>query len=294
MENVKIAQVCGLCAGCRNAIDTTINELKNGRSVTIFKEIVHNKNVNSYLSSLGANYQEDISKLSPTDLIIVRAHGEPPETYEVFEKNGIQYRDCTCKNVVRIHEIVSEYSALGYKTIIIGKYKKTVHPEVYGTLGWAGEDVVLIEEAEDLEKLKNVFGQKLNLVCQTTFNIEKAEKLIAQIENIAQQNNCDLVVNKTLCMAQKVINKTSAELAKQSDVMIVVGGKTSSNSLELFNNVKTICPSVFIEDIYAYKDALKEAGVILNQSTRVGITAGASTMKEELVELKKMIEQEME
>ena len=76
--------------------------------------------------------------------------------------------------------------------------------------------------------------------------------------------------------------------------MIVVGGKNSSNSKELFNNVNTICTSVFIENINDYKDALKEAGIVLTPQMQVGITAGASTMKEELLELKKIIEKDLE
>ena len=75
--------------------------------------------------------------------------------------------------------------------------------------------------------------------------------------------------------------------------MIVVGGSNSSNSIELFKNVSSICPSIFIEDIYSYKDALKETGLEITSQTRVGITAGASTRKEELVELKKLIEKDL-
>ena len=264
MENVKIAQVCGLCAGCKHAIDTTIKELKSGNSVTMFKEIVHNKNVNNLLASLGAKQEDCLEKLSAEDIIVIRAHGEPPSTYKSLNKRNIQYRDCTCRNVVEIHNIVSEYAKKGFLTIVIGKYKSALHPEVLGTVGWAMDDVVLIEDQEDLDKLRLVKNKKWLLVCQTTFNIAKAEELIAQIENKAKDKACELVVKKTLCMAQKVINQTSANLAKDCDVMIVVGGASSSNSKELFANVSSICPSVFIEDIKTYKDALAKVGIKLN------------------------------
>ena len=81
MVSVNIAKVCGLCAGCTFAVKTTENEIRKGKSVTIFKEIVHNKNVNAYLNSIGASCEEDINKLTKNNTIIVRAHGEPPETH---------------------------------------------------------------------------------------------------------------------------------------------------------------------------------------------------------------------
>ena len=123
--------------------------------------------------------------------------------------------------------------------------------------------------------------------------MKKTDELIEKIEKATKENSCELVVNKSLCSAQKTINEFSAELASQSDVMIVVGGLNSSNSLELFKNVSSICPSIFIEDINLYKDALESAGLKILADTRVGITAGASTRKEELVALKQLIENDL-
>lgn len=293
MENIKISQVCGLCAGCTRAIDTAVKEVESGKKVTIFKEIVHNKNVNSYLESIGAKCEESIENLTSDSVVIIRAHGEPPETFEYLKNKGIDFRDCTCLNVSKIHELVKEYSEKGYVIIILGKHKKALHPEVFGTIGWAKTDVVLIESSEDVEKLKELKNDKFYLVCQTTFNMKKADELISEIQDVLKANNTELVVNKSLCLAQKTINEFSAKLATESDVMIVVGGSNSSNSIELFKNVSLICPSIFIEDIYSYKDALKDAGLEITSQTRVGITAGASTRKEELVELKKLIENDL-
>ena len=293
MENIKISQVCGLCAGCTRAIDTAVKEVESGKKVTIFKEIVHNKNVNSYLESIGAKCEESIENLTSDSVVIIRAHGEPPETFEYLKNKGIEFRDCTCLNVSKIHELVKEYSEKGYAVIILGKHKKALHPEVFGTIGWAKTDVVLIESSEDVEKLKELKKDKFYLVCQTTFNMKKADELISEIQDVLKANNSELIVNKSLCLAQKTINEFSAKLATESDVMIVVGGSNSSNSIELFKNVSSICPSIFIEDIYSYKDALKDAGLEITRQTRVGITAGASTRKEELVELKKLIEKDL-
>lgn len=293
MENVKISQVCGLCAGCTRAIDTAVKEIESGKKVTIFKEIVHNKNVNSYLEAIGAKCEESLENLTSDSVVIIRAHGEPPETFENLKNKGIDFRDCTCFNVSKIHKVVKEYSEKGYVIIILGKHKKAIHPEVFGTIGWAKTDVVLIESNEDIEKLNELKNEKFYLVCQTTFNMKKADELISEIQEVLKSNNSELVVNKSLCSAQKTINEFSAKLAAESDIMIVVGGVNSSNSIELFKNVSSICPSIFIEDIYSYKDALKEKGLEITNQTRVGITAGASTRKEELVELKNLIEKDL-
>ncbi len=290
--NIQIAEICGLCAGCKNAIGTTVKEIESGHSVTIFKEIVHNKNVNTYLHNMGADCLEDITTLNKSDTIIIRAHGEPPETYEYLDSNGYRYRDCTCPNVTRIHNQVREYSDKGYKVIIIGKYQKALHPEVLGTIGWANSETILIETMEDISKLDNHTNEKFYLVCQTTFNTEKAEKLISAISDKINIQNSEIVINKSLCGAQKAINESSVKLAKECDIMIIVGGANSSNSLELYNNVKRYCPSIFIEDIYLYRETLQRENLTITPTTRVGITAGASTRKEELVELKELIEKD--
>lgn len=290
--NIQIAEVCGLCAGCKNAINTTIKEIESGKNVTIFKEIVHNKNVNKYLKDMGAECIDNIDKLSNQKTIIIRAHGEPPATYEYLDQNGFTYRDCTCPNVTRIHNLVREYSDNDYKIIIIGKYQKALHPEVLGTIGWANSEVILIESVDDISKLDTYTSDKFYLVCQTTFNTEKAETLINLIEAKLISQNCELVTNKSLCGAQKVINESSVKLAKACDIMFVVGGANSSNSLELYNNVKNYCTSVFIEDIYLYNDALEKDNIKITNNTRIGITAGASTRKEELTELKTLIEKD--
>ena len=244
MENIKISKICGLCAGCQNAINVSNSELEKGNKVTIFKEIVHNKNVNQKLIDAGAVFAEKLEDLKNDSTIILRAHGEPPETYDYLNKNNISFKDCTCPRVAKIHEQVSKFSQKGYQIIILGKHKKNLHPEVLGTIGWSKTNCVLIESDDDLKQLENIKNEKLYLVCQTTFNIKKADELIFQIEQISKTNNCELVINKSICDAQKLINNSSAELAKNSDVMIVVGGKNSSNSLELFTHIQTLLSTI--------------------------------------------------
>lgn len=290
---IKIAEVCGLCAGCKRAIVSTQEEIKKGNKVTIFKEIVHNKNVNNLLQNLGAKTEEDINNLTSDSVVIIRAHGEPLETYKNLKDRNINFVDCTCFNVEKIHKDVEKFYSLGYTIIILGKHKSKLHPEVLGTLGWANNHAILVEDEEDLIKLKDI-NKKIYLVCQTTFNINKADFLIEEIMKIANYKNLELVVNKSICNANILINKSSKELAEKCDVMIVVGGKNSSNTKELFNNIKTICPTIMVEDIKDYKHELMLNKILINSNSKIGITAGASTMREELFELKGLIEKDYE
>ena len=292
MENIKISKVCGLCAGCTFAINTTKNELNKRKPVTIFKEIVHNKNVNYLLHTLGAKCEDDISKLNSSETIIIRAHGEPPSTYAYLNSIGANYVDCTCPNVKAIHNLVKKHYDNGYKIILLGKFHTTMHPEVLSTNGWANNDAILIENEHDLKKLDNQSNNKFYLVCQTTFNISLADELINKIKTILEPHN-ELIINKSICLAQKTINEYSVKLAHDSDIMIVVGGKNSSNTKELYNNLIQYKPTILIENITEYKDALKDIGIKLSPSTKVGITAGASTMREELESLKTLIEYDL-
>lgn len=295
MDNILISKTCGLCAGCKNAIETAEKQVQVS-PVALFKEIVHNKNANNFLTSKGVRIIESLEDANAGECVILRAHGEPPETYDYLTKNNLDFIDCTCPNVTKIHNLVTEFSKKGYKIILIGKYGKTtgkIHPEILGTIGWCESEPILIEDAEDIEKFKTSSDKRFYLICQTTFNEAKADELICKISDISKSQNKELIVNKSICGAQKAINISSVNLAKSSDVIIVVGGKNSSNSIELFNNIKNYTQAIFIEDITTWFDELVKNQIKIDKDTKIGITAGASTLKEELVALKNLIEKKV-
>lgn len=294
MENIKIAEVCGLCAGCMHAINTTIHKLKSSNNVVIFKEIVHNKNVNQMLKNLGATTKENIEELTSNEKVILRAHGEPPETYDYLTKNNIEFEDCTCVNVKNIHTKVQEFFENGYQVILLGKYKSKMHPEVLGTNGWTNYESILVEDESDLEHIKNSPAEKFYAVCQTTFNESKADKLLEQIENLVLGQNKQIVINKSICGAQKAINKSSAKLAQQCDLVLVVGSSNSSNTVELFNNVSQITKAVFVDEIQNWQNILNDNNINISRDTKIGITAGASAMREDLETLKTLISDYLE
>lgn len=293
MENIVIANVCGLCAGCKRTINLVKEAIDKYGDVTIFKEIVHNTNVNNMMCEWGAKTETELTNLKPNSQVIIRAHGEPIKTFNYLKEKGISYVDGTCPNVARIHNLVHEYSQKGYDVVIIGKHKPLTHPEVEGTIGWVTTNCFVVQDSDDVNELFSKINNKLYLVCQTTFNMAHADELIDLITNLSLKNNVELVVNKSICNAQKQINLSSVEMAKNVDVVIVVGGKKSSNSKELYNNIKTICPAIFIENVNDYKNELNNQNIVITKNTKIGLTAGASTLKEELIELKQLIQNDL-
>ena len=281
---VYISKTCGLCYGSNNAITKTKEALKENKNVVLYKEILHNKNVMSELENNGAVTKNSLEEINFNDYVIIRAHGEPYSTFEYFKNNNIKYLDCTCPNVKAINYLVKEKENAGFKIIIIGKHN---HPEVIATAGWCTSPFI-IEEEQEIENIDLSFD-KYYLVVQTTFSKDKALYLIDKISN-ALKEKC-FEYRNTICNAQKNINDVSFELAKNVDVMIVIGGRNSSNSKELYNNMSTIVKTYFIENPVEVLNLIKENKLLINQ--KIGITAGASTMQEDILKTQELIEKNL-
>ena len=294
-QNIKIANICGLCAGCKHAIETAISSHNKYNNVVIFKEIVNNKNVCNKLANMGITMIDNLQDIPQNSTVVLRAHGEPPHVYDFLRQNNINYVDCTCINVSKIHANVKKYSEDGYTIALIGKYGKhgKMHPEILGTKGWSKTPVIHIEDLEDTYKIKQCITKKIYLCVQTTFNARLANEIIKKITHICKEQNIRLEVNNSVCGAQLAINKSAQELAKQCDVMIIVGGKNSSNAKELYNNINKMCPSIFIENINLWQNEFAANNIILHKNIRIGISAGASTLRDELIKLQCFIEFEI-
>lgn len=283
---VQISKICGLCYGSNNAINKTRETLEKEKNVVIYKEILHNQNVIKELVNNGVILKNDINEINPNDFVIIRTHGEPYCTFSYFKRKNIRYLDCTCPNVKTINYLVKEKDESGYKIIIIGKRN---HPEVIGTSGWCTSPI-LIENKDDLKTL-NLSLEKYYLVVQTTFSKDKAELLIKKIKHIMDKSNKIFEYRNTICNAQKNINLASIDLAKNVDIVIVLGGKNSSNSKELFANVSAIKEAYFIENPYESLELIENKKII--KGKRIGITAGASTLKEDILKTKELIENKL-
>ena len=274
-------KIYGTCAGANKAIETAykLKKENTNKNIYIYKEILHNPYIIKELEKDNIKCIDDLKILTKDDILIIRAHGEPKETYDYLEENNIEYYDATCTNVLKVHNIAIEKQKNGYKVIIVGK--KT-HPEVIGTNGWINNEGIIIETKNDYKDLNK--SDKYFIVCQTTVSHKKLQELL----NYMNENNISYEVENTICNAQKLIQTSSIALAKQMDIMFVIGGKESSNTKELYNLCNEVTKTYYFSDIKDFFNFIKKEKYTLN--TKIGFTGGASTPKEQIKEYANLLE----
>ncbi len=297
---VRLAESAGFCFGVRRAVDTVYEQLKTGARIYTYGPIVHNEEVVKELEALGvavSGDEEELVKIAQqyaeagentvtgetadkesasdntgTDAdkalrpkVIIRAHGVPRRIRDLIENSGMECVDATCPFVKNIHRIVEQESAEGKHIIIVGD---PVHPEVEGIVGWCNGPVTVIETAEEASKISILNNKKVCVVSQTTFNYNKFQTIVEILE---QKGYNDKVVN-TICNATEVRQRSARALAASADVMIVIGGKHSSNTRKLYDICCEECANTY------FIQTLDDLHLELPRSVRlVGITAGAST-----------------
>lgn len=278
---ISISKICGTCLGAMNAINIAKRLANEGKKVYVYKEILHNKTVIDSLEKLGILCIEDLNDVK-NGVVVIRAHGEGKATYDYLESHNIEYYDATCKNVIRVHEQINDKYNSNYSIIIIGKKN---HPEVIGSNGWCDNTAIIVENEEDIDSIKDL-NDNVFIICQTTFSKDKALKFHEKILEKYKNKNIEFV--DSICNASMTIQKSAIELAKTSDLMIVIGGKNSSNTKELFNVCSKYCDSYLLSDINELLEFLSNHSEI-NLDTNIGITAGASTIRSEIEDFKNLI-----
>ena len=274
-------KIYGTCTGANKAIEVAykLKKENTNKNIYIYKEILHNPYIIKELEKDDIKCIDDLSLLTKNDILIIRAHGEPKETYDYLEKNNIEYYDATCTNVLKVHNIAIDKKNNGYKIIIVGK--KT-HPEVIGTNGWINNEGIIIEKKDDYKKLNK--NDKYFIVCQTTVS----HKILQELLNYMNENNISYEIENTICNAQKLIQTSSITLAEQMDIMFVIGGKESSNTKELFNLCNEVTKTYYFSDIKEFFNFIKKEKYTLN--TKIGFTGGASTPKDQIKEYANLLE----
>lgn len=284
---IYIPKICGTCKGSTKALNLVYDiyekeiQKDNPKKIYILKEILHNPKVIEELNDLGIETLENLDNITKNDIVIIRAHGETKEIIDYLENNDIEYYDATCPNVERIHKNVLEKYKNDYEIIIIGKKE---HPEVIGTNGWCDNHGVIIESIDDIDKINPKMDKKY-IICQTTFNKEKFNKLVSNIEEIFEGK--EIIVENSLCNAVESICKSSCDVAKKCDLMFVIGGKNSSNTKELFNRVNEIIKSYMFSNINEFYEFIKKENISSNLN--IGITGGASTPIKEIYNYKYLL-----
>ena len=266
---VNVASSAGFCFGVKRAVEMVYNEIENSDNIYTYGPIIHNEEVVKDLESKGVKVISEESDFAeiPNGTVIIRSHGVGKSTYEMLEKCGHKIIDATCPFVKKIHNIVKEASEKGEQVVVIGN--KT-HPEVVGINLWCSENkpAITIENTDEAHDFDIPKDEKVCIVSQTTFNLNKFNELVEILKKKGYYIN---VVN-TICNATEVRQSEALRLAKDSDAVIVIGGLSSSNTQKLYEICRRECNNT------QYIQTLNDLDVdSLRDVKRVGITAGAST-----------------
>lgn len=264
MREVELAKTAGFCFGVKRAVELVYQEAEAGQKVCTYGPIIHNEEVVADLEKKGVRVIHKPEEEND-GTVIIRSHGVSKDIYDAFENRGGNVVDATCPFVKKIHKIVKEQSSEGRKILVIGNPN---HPEVEGIVGWSENGAVVIEDEKQAQEFSAGEDEKLCIVAQTTFNYKKFKELV----EIISKKGYDILAVNTICNATEERQTEARELSARVDAMIVIGGKTSSNSQKLYEICKNQCENTYF--IQTVKDLPLDE---LENFQSLGITAGAST-----------------
>tara|TARA_B100000945_G_scaffold87911_1_gene68394 strand:- start:625 stop:1572 length:948 start_codon:yes stop_codon:yes gene_type:complete len=268
--DVYLAGPRGFCAGVERAILMVQEAIKKyGAPVYVRHEIVHNKYVVDNLKKEGAIFVEELYEIDQRDRpVIFSAHGVPKSVPEEAENLNLLYFDATCPLVSKIHKEVENFEKKNLPVILIGHHN---HPEVIGTMGQTAKEIFLVENKEEVKHLPIPKNQQIAYVTQTTLSVDDTKEIIDEIKlhfkNVLEPKK------KDICYATTNRQEAVKNIANFSDYFFVIGSKNSSNSLRLVEVAKNYGSqkAILIDDIDNFDPT------ILNSSSKIGITASASS-----------------
>jgi len=260
--DVYLADKAGLCFGVKRAINTAFEAAAKGR-VYCLGPLIHNPQEVERLRQAGVQLVEDFSSLAQGDSLIIRSHGVPPGVLDEIRKKGLRIIDLTCPFVSKAQRDAEALHKDGYQVVIVGEKK---HPEVQSIRGYAGDNAVVVETADDVEGMQ--FKNRLGIVAQTTQSYSNFSKIVLKLLRLSKE----LKVFNTICDSTQERQDAARVLAGKVDVMLVVGGRNSANTSRLVS----VCqqegkPTYHIE----VADEIQTPW--FDGVTKVGVTAGAST-----------------
>ena len=265
---VTVAKTAGFCFGVKRAVEKVYEQIgKTEKPIYTYGPIIHNEQVVGDLQEKGVEVIDTLEELRTIRdaVVVIRSHGVGKDVYDILKENGVEIVDATCPYVKKIHRIVEKQTAEGRRVLIVGSED---HPEVQGIKGWGDERTKVIENMDDFRRLELPEDEKLCIVSQTTFNYKKFQDLVEKIS----KSRYDITVLNTICNATQERQVEAMRIASQVDVMLVIGGKHSSNTQKLYDICRKECKNTY------YIQTLGDFNPECISSVRsVGITAGAST-----------------
>ncbi len=265
---VELAKTAGFCFGVNKAVNRVQELLHAGEQVCTLGPIIHNPQLVADLADRGVHIVERPEDTPPGAVLVIRSHGVPQSTMDTIETLGLRVSDATCPFVAKIHRIVAQHSVAGSTVLIAGDPQ---HPEVLGIRGHCvGRSFTFLCEKE----LDNLLKENPDLetcpcimVAQTTFNTTEWEKCSKKLKKCCT----NLQIFDTICSATNERQSEAIRLAKQCELMVIVGGRESSNTAKLCDVCAPYCPTLWVETAAE----LPRDRFVAGQT--VGLTAGAST-----------------
>ena len=267
-KKVLLAAPRGYCAGVDRAVVTVQKALDlYGAPVYVRKQIVHNKHVVETLERRGAIFVEETDEVPEGATVIFSAHGVAPAVHESAKSRNLKTIDATCPLVTKVHQEAKRFASEDYQILLIGHQG---HEEVEGTAGEAPDHVQLIDKAEDIEKLEIKDPSKLIWLSQTTLSVDETLSTVKALkEKFPLLNDPP---SDDICYATQNRQLAVKEIAPQSDLVLVVGSRNSSNSVRLVEvALETGAKAAYLID---YASEMKEEW--LSGVETVGVTSGAS------------------
>lgn len=264
-QDVTVAKSAGFCPGVKRAIDKVLElEAAGKKPVYTIGPLIHNKQVTDMLAAkqiTSIDRPQDAADKS--GVLVIRAHGITPQFQQEVQSCGMEVVDATCPLVKHAQNIIAQYAAQGYHTVIVGDGG---HAEVIGLLGYTQGKGVVVSGPEEAARLPHF--DKVNVVSQTT----QKESVFYETAEEIKKHADECQISNTICQPTKDRQKETIELAKSADLVIVVGGRHSANTARLALLCKGLAPAVLHVET---EDELEAAPV--THAKKIFITAGAST-----------------
>ena len=265
---ITLAKTAGFCFGVNRAVNMLYELVGEGVNVCTLGPIIHNPQVIEDLQNKGVNIIENIKEAEKEKKIVIRTHGVERNVLEYCDNNELDYIDATCPFVKKIHKIVQKNSTEDLPVLIAGDKK---HPEVVGIKSYCAGECYVFNSADELEKIFNEHSfdkeKPFIVVSQTTFTIKEWKKCVKKI-NLHYTN---AIIFDTICSATEERQAEALLLSQKNDMMIIIGGRTSSNTAKLKAVCEPNCPTYLIETAKELLD------IAFCDVQSIGVTAGAST-----------------
>ncbi|MEP7272794.1 MAG: 4-hydroxy-3-methylbut-2-enyl diphosphate reductase [Acidobacteriota bacterium] len=279
---ILLADSLGFCMGVKRAVDLAYRarEKADLQAVVTLGPLIHNAQETARLAADGIRMVE-VDAIPEDSIVVIRAHGVPPQSYNELKARGLRVMDGTCPYVHYSQRKATELKQEGYTVVIVGDRD---HPEIRGILGYIDNDAYVVKSVGEAESLPSL--DRIGTIAQTTISPEKYAAIIAALKQRARE----VKVCETICDATEENQASVRELAEEVEILYVIGGRHSANSNKLVENARLNCSRALLIETPEEIDPTDLIGV-----DRVGVSAGASTpdwMIQRVVERLREVERE--